>query len=137
VSPGLGRKATRLDPVRKERPEPPTYQTSQIRMQSIYRFVKESFNSSLPYEVVLKYTQYCSAMAVDRRFCMISKGQKEDNTNPRRRSHSCAEVPRPSSQPFGLAVAEGHEDTARLKPESSISYFGVDPLKCLRRQLFL
>ena len=31
--------------------------------------------SSLPYEVVLKYTQYCSAVAVDQRFSMISKEQ--------------------------------------------------------------
>jgi hypothetical protein len=43
---------------------------------STYRSVKHSFNSSLPQEVVLKYTQYCCVIAVDRRFCMGFKGPK-------------------------------------------------------------
>ena len=45
---------------------------------STYRSVIEPFNSSLLHGVVLKCTQYCSAVAVDRRFCIILKGQKED-----------------------------------------------------------
>jgi hypothetical protein len=47
-----------------------------------YRSVKHSFNSCLPQDVILKYTQYCTSMAVDRRFCTVSKGQRDDNTNP-------------------------------------------------------
>jgi len=39
-------------------------------------------------------------------------------------------------EPFGLAVAEGREGTAGLKPESSISHFEVDALECLRRRSF-
>jgi hypothetical protein len=40
-----------------------------------YRSVKHSFNSCLPQDVVLKYTQSCTSMAVDRRFCTVSKRQ--------------------------------------------------------------
>jgi hypothetical protein len=39
---------------------------------------------------------------------------------------------RPSFEPFGLAVAEGREGTVGLKSESSISYFRVNALECLR-----
>lgn len=38
-------------------------------------------------------------------------------------------VPRPSFEPFGLAVAEGREGRAGLKPESSISYSRFDAPK--------
>jgi hypothetical protein len=46
-------------------------------------------------------------------------------------------VPRPSFEPFGLAVAEGREGTASLKPESSISHSRFDALECLRQRSFL
>jgi hypothetical protein len=46
------------------------------------RSVKHSFNSCLPQDVVLKYAQCCTSMAVDRRFCTVSKDQKDNNTNP-------------------------------------------------------
>ena len=49
---------------------------------STYRSAKHSFNSCLPQDVVLKYTQYCTSIAVDRQFCRVSKCQKDDNTNP-------------------------------------------------------
>ena len=58
------------------------------------------------------------------------------------RPNSCAtqslppRVPRPFFEPFGLAVAEGHEGAAGLKLESSISHSRVDALECLRRRSF-
>jgi hypothetical protein len=66
-----------LDPCSQE-PHQTTYRTSQNSTStyaSTYRSVKHSFNSCLPQDVVLKYTQYCTSMAVDRRFCTVSKRQ--------------------------------------------------------------
>ena len=55
-----------------------TYRTSQNSTSiyaSTYRSIKHSFNSCLPQDVVLKYTQHCTSMTVHRRFWAVSKRQ--------------------------------------------------------------
>jgi len=69
-----------LGPCSQE-PHQTTYRTSQISTSTYantYQSVKHSFDSCLPQVVILKYTQYCISMTVDRRFCKVSKGQMDD-----------------------------------------------------------
>jgi hypothetical protein len=71
-------------PVRKSRTKRLT-EISTSTSANTHRSVKHSFNSCLPQDVILKYTQYFTPMVVDRRFCTVSKGQWakwNDNTNP-------------------------------------------------------
>lgn len=60
------------------------YRTSQIQPHRIrtHRVNPLTTHSTpLPQEVVLKYARYCSAMTVERYFCMVSKVRKNDSTN--------------------------------------------------------
>jgi hypothetical protein len=59
-----------------------TSQNSTLTYASTYQSIKHSFNSCLPQDVILKYTQSCTSVTVDRRFCTVSKCQKDDYTNP-------------------------------------------------------
>jgi hypothetical protein len=73
-----------LDPCSKEPRQTtggasPNFANSTSSNASTYRSVKHSFNSSLPQKVVLKHTQHCSVIAVDRRFCTVSNGPEDDN----------------------------------------------------------
>jgi hypothetical protein len=82
VSPWWGRPvwAPRLRlPLAKIRKSKAGFWTSQIPTStyaSTYRSVGHSFNSCLSQEVVLKYTQYCTSMAVDRDSARFQKAQR-------------------------------------------------------------